>query len=115
MKKNFYRRSKVGPITAYRLGLGPLIGRVVLLLTTTGRKTGLERITPLQYELIDGVYHLGAVFGTKTDWVRNILANPQVKVRVRNREFSGHAVVSTDLDEITDWTEWAKHWRHVAA
>jgi len=35
----------------YRLGLGPLVGRVVLLLTTTGRKSGLPRVTPLQAEL----------------------------------------------------------------
>lgn len=65
MKKAFYRRSKIGPQTAYKLGLGRLIGKVVLLLTTTGRKTGLARVTPVQYELIDGVYHIGAVFGVK--------------------------------------------------
>ncbi len=65
MKKAFYRRSKIGPRTAYKLGLGPLIGKVILLLTTTGRKTGLARVTPVQYELIDGVFHIGAVFGVK--------------------------------------------------
>jgi len=34
----------------YAVGLGPVVGRLVLLLTTTGRKTGLPRVTPLQYE-----------------------------------------------------------------
>jgi len=33
----------------YALGLGRLIGRLILLLTTTGRKSGLPRVTPLQY------------------------------------------------------------------
>jgi hypothetical protein len=30
----------------YALGLGPLIGKIILLLTTTGRKSGLARVTP---------------------------------------------------------------------
>jgi len=42
----------------YSIGLGPLVGRIVLLLTTTGRKTGLLRVTPLQYEEVDGVYYI---------------------------------------------------------
>jgi deazaflavin-dependent oxidoreductase (nitroreductase family) len=106
MKKAFYRRSKIGPITAYKLGLGPLIGRVVLLLTTTGRKTGLARVTPLQYELIDGIYHIGAVFGVKTDWVRNIQADPNVKVRVKNQHFEATATVHTNPEEMADFIEY---------
>lgn len=47
----------------YALGLGPLIGQIVLLLTTTGRKSGKYRVTPLQYEEIDGIYYLGASRG----------------------------------------------------
>lgn len=106
MKRKFYKRSKFGPITAYRIGLGPLIGRVVLLLTTTGRKTGLARVTPLQYELIDGIYHVGAVFGTKTDWVRNIQADPGVQVRVKNLVFTGTAEVFTDPEELADFIKY---------
>ncbi|MEJ2757947.1 MAG: nitroreductase/quinone reductase family protein [Anaerolineales bacterium] len=68
MKKAFYRRSKFGPQLAYKVGLAPLIGKIVLLLTTTGRKSGLPRVTPLQYECLDGVYHVVSVFGTKADW-----------------------------------------------
>jgi hypothetical protein len=45
----------------YALGFGPLIGRIILLLTTMGRKSGLLRVTPLQYEEINGDYYLGAV------------------------------------------------------
>lgn len=106
MKKAFYRRSKVGPITAYKLGLGPLIGRVVLLLTTTGRKSGLARVTPLQYELIDGVYHVGAVFGMKTDWVRNIQANNHVEVRVRNQTFKATATIHTNPEEMAGFIQY---------
>ncbi len=47
------------PRLLYAVGLGPLIGNLVLLLTTTGRKTGKRRVTPLQYELINNKIYLG--------------------------------------------------------
>jgi deazaflavin-dependent oxidoreductase (nitroreductase family) len=105
MKRNFYKHSKYGPMTLYRLGLGPLIGRVVLLLTTTGRKTGLQRVTPLQYELIKGVYFLGSALGLEADWVRNLQADPRVGLRVKNEEYSGIAEVITEVDEIITYLE----------
>src|SRR3972149_6657660 len=43
----------------YAIGLGPLIGRIILLLTTTGRKSGMKRVTPLQYEKIGEDYYVG--------------------------------------------------------
>ena len=111
MKKSIYAKFKPGPILAYKIGLAPLIGRFVLLLTTTGRRTGLQRVTPLQYEVIDGVYHIGAVFGTKSDWVRNIQADPRVQVRVKNKFFHGHAEIHTDPEDIADFIQYrmSKH------
>jgi deazaflavin-dependent oxidoreductase (nitroreductase family) len=117
MKKALYRKFKPGPILAYKIGLGPLIGRVLLLLTTTGRKTGLARVTPLQYELIDGIYHIGAVFGVKTDWVRNIQANPRVQVCVKGETFNGRAEVSTIPEDVADFIQYRlnKHPRMIGA
>jgi len=89
----------------YALGLGPLVGKIILLLTTTGRKTGLKRVTPLQYEEIDGKYYLGAARGLKADWVRNIQTNPQVEVRVKSSNFQGRAEVVTDPCRIADFVE----------
>ena len=93
------------PQIAYALGLGPLIGRLVLLLTTTGRKSGRPRVVPLQYEENDGRYYLGSSRGVEADWVRNIRANPKVEVRVKSRRFSGTAVVVTDIGRIADFLE----------
>ena len=59
----------------YALGLDSLQGRFVLLLTTIGRKSGLPRATPLQYEEVDGQYRIASARGTEADWYRNILAN----------------------------------------
>jgi deazaflavin-dependent oxidoreductase (nitroreductase family) len=99
------------PQIAYALGLGPRIGRLVLLLTTTGRKSGKPRVVPLQYEEIDGKFYLGSSRGEKADWVRNIQANPKVNVRVKARRFTGTADVVTDASRITDFLEARLH-RH---
>jgi deazaflavin-dependent oxidoreductase (nitroreductase family) len=78
---------------------------VVLLLTTVGRKSGLPRLTPLQYELVEGEVQIGSVRGLQADWVRNILANPYVEVEIKGRRTEGHAHVSTDPEEITDFLQ----------
>lgn len=89
----------------YTIGLGPVIGRIVLLLTTTGRKSGQPRTTPLQYEQIDGAYYLGAARGLKADWVRNLQANPNVELRVGAKRVSGLAEVVTDPQRMADFLE----------
>ena len=89
----------------YAIGLGPLIGRIILLLTTTGRRSGMKRITPLQYEMIGNDYYVGAARGTKADWVRNIQNNPQVEVRVGAKYFQGTAEVVTDPSKFADFLE----------
>ncbi|MBI3151596.1 MAG: nitroreductase family deazaflavin-dependent oxidoreductase [Chloroflexi bacterium] len=89
----------------YAIGLGPLIGRIILLLTTTGRRSGLKRVTPLQYERIGEDYYVGAARGVKADWVRNIQSLPQVEVRVGSRRFQCTAEVVTDLSKFADFLE----------
>jgi deazaflavin-dependent oxidoreductase (nitroreductase family) len=89
----------------YAIGLGPVVGKIILLLTTTGRKTGLKRVTPLQYEEIDGKYYLGSARGIQADWVRNIQADPNVAVRVKSLNFQGKAEVVTDPKRFADFVE----------
>jgi deazaflavin-dependent oxidoreductase (nitroreductase family) len=89
----------------YAIGLGPLIGRIILLLTTTGRRSGMKRVTPLQYEKIGEDYYLGAARGLKADWVRNIQNNPQVEVHVGAKHFQGTAEVVTDPSRFADFLE----------
>ena len=89
----------------YAIGLGPLVGRVILLLTTTGRRSGKKRVTPLQYERIGEDYYVGAARGLKADWVRNIQSNPQVELRVGAKRFEGRAEVVTDVSKFADFME----------
>jgi deazaflavin-dependent oxidoreductase (nitroreductase family) len=97
------RRLKPLPIRALRSGWGP--GGVVLLLTTTGCRSGLPRVTPLQYEIVGGEILLGAARGLNADWVRNILAYPHVEVEIRGRSMKGCARVSTDPQEVADFLQ----------
>jgi deazaflavin-dependent oxidoreductase (nitroreductase family) len=89
----------------YAVGLGPIVGRIILLLITTGRRSGQKRITPLQYEEMNGSYYLGSARGTKADWYRNIEADGRVEVRVKNRHFRGVAETVTDPARIADFLE----------
>jgi deazaflavin-dependent oxidoreductase (nitroreductase family) len=99
------KASKFLPQLLYAIGLGPIFGRLVLLLTTTGRKSGKARITPLQYEEIDGNIYVASMRGVQADWFRNIEANPKVRVRVKSRQFEGIGEPVTDPSRIADFLE----------
>ena len=87
------------------MGLGSLVGSFVLLLETTGRKSGLPRITPLQYDEIDGIIYVGSARGVKADWYRNLAEDPNVKVTVGTRKFKGYADLISDSIQIADFLE----------
>lgn len=78
---------------------------MILLLTTTGRKSGLPRTTPLQYEELDGVYYIGSARGQDADWFRNILAHPEVKVQIGETAWQATAEPVVDAQRITDFLE----------
>ena len=101
----FWRLIHIGPRIAYALGLGPLIGRFVLLLTTYGRKSGRPRVTPLVYEQRGDTIIVASARGRSADWLRNIQANPKVRVRVGRRRFDGIAEVTTDPERIADYLQ----------
>lgn len=87
----------------YRLGIGPR--RVVMLLTTTGRKSGMPRCTPLQFEELEGDYYIASARGAEADWFKNILANPDVRVQIGDHQFNAAAEPVTDPERITDFIE----------
>ena len=93
------------PGMAYSLGLGSLVGRFVLLLETTGRKSGLPRETPLQYEKVEGIIYVASARGVKADWVKNLVANPNVAVTVGSHRFKGYADLITDTVQVVKFLE----------
>jgi len=62
---------------AFRIGLGR---HRTALLETTGRKTGEPRITPVTNALDGDVFWIVTEHGHRANYVRNIEANPQVRV-----------------------------------
>ena len=87
----------------YKRGFGPT--RVVMLLTTIGRKSGLPRQTPLQFEEVDGTYYIASARGQAADWFKNIYANPKVHFQIQEREFDALAEPITDPARIADFLE----------
>jgi deazaflavin-dependent oxidoreductase (nitroreductase family) len=87
----------------YRRGIGPT--RIVLLLTTIGRKSGKPRITPLQFEEAEGVVYVASARGQEADWFKNILATPRVHVQMCDREFEAIAEPVSDPVRIADFIE----------
>jgi deazaflavin-dependent oxidoreductase (nitroreductase family) len=93
------------PRFLYAVGLGPLLGRNILLLTTVGRKSGRRRAVPLTYEESGGEFIVASARGTVADWMRNIHANRDVEVRVGRRRFAASAEVVTDESRIADYLQ----------
>lgn len=72
-----------------------------VLLTTTGRRTGLPRETLMPCTRSDNQIFLISTYGWRSDWLRNLRKNPKVKVTCDGKVVSGHAKVIEDLDEKT--------------
>ena len=72
-----------------RAGLGAWVGTPiagwVLLLRVRGRKSGLVREIPLSYLVAEGSAWVMAGFGPRTQWYRNLLADPGVEVLLPGR------------------------------
>lgn len=80
------------PIFFYRIGL-PIFSSFVLLLTTIGRKSGKQHTTPVEYlrEKDTGYPIIMAGWGGKTDWRRNIDADPLVHLQIGREAFDAIA------------------------
>ena len=68
------------------------------LLETTGRKSGHPRRTPLGGRLEGNQFWFVSEFGEKSQYVKNIQANPRVRVRLNGKWHSGTAHLLPDDD-----------------
>jgi deazaflavin-dependent oxidoreductase (nitroreductase family) len=91
--------------TRGRIGarLGP---QELCVLTTTGRKSGLERHNPLAYfPHGDGLVVIASAGGSDRHpaWYHNLLANPVVRVEVDGASREMTARTATDEEKATIW------------
>lgn len=82
--------------TGVRVGLGT---RSTALLETIGRKSGEPRVTPLTNGLDGDQFWIVTEHGTKSNYVRNIQANPRVRVKVGRQWRRGTARMVDDDPE----------------
>lgn len=84
-------------VPALKAGLGPWMGTPlggwILLLRVRGRKSGIVRDNPLSYLVADGAVWVMAGFGSRTDWYRNLLADPEVELLLPGRAIACRAQV----------------------
>jgi deazaflavin-dependent oxidoreductase (nitroreductase family) len=79
-----------------RASSGPFIGRPLLILVTTGAKTGQRRETPLVYSRDGDDYVIVASMGgapSHPAWYHNLVAHPAVSIEVDGRRIQAHATV----------------------
>jgi len=86
-----------------RAGGGPLlttpVAGSILLLRTTGRKSGLVREAPLGYTVLDGRVVVVAGYGRTAHWFLNAVADPEVEMMLPGARIAGQAEEITEPDE----------------
>jgi deazaflavin-dependent oxidoreductase (nitroreductase family) len=88
-------------------------GTITLLLTTTGRKTGRPRTTPLIYQKNGDDYLVVASKGGSDEpplWDLNLQADPEVSVQVLGDRFTARARTATPEEKPALWRKMAATW-----
>ena len=97
-------------IKVYQLTAGHVLGRVVgapvLLLSTTGRKTGKLRTWPLLY-LVEGDTHIVVASNSGSSehpsWYLNLRSNPAVTIQLGSRRLSVEARTASPKEKALLW------------
>lgn len=99
-------------IFVYRTSNGRWLSKVqglpILLLTTTGRKSGKERTTPLCAIEDGGNYIIIASNGGMDKhpaWYFNVQANPQVTIQIKDRVMKASASTATAETRARLWSQ----------
>ena len=103
MRAAFRYMNRYFMVPAFRLGLGPMIGSpfggYIMVLKTTGRKSGQTRYAPLDYAILDGNIYCIAGWGKTAHWFANLKADPHVELLMPGGAVAGIAEEVTDPKE----------------
>jgi deazaflavin-dependent oxidoreductase (nitroreductase family) len=116
MAKSIFRTFMALGTYLYKISNGKIGGRIagleVLLLTTTGRKTGKKRTTPLGYfKDQQGSYIIigsNAGFDTHPAWFLNLKRQPHVTIQVRDTQVEVDAEVAEPKTRNQLWAQLIK-------
>ncbi|MFG2791454.1 nitroreductase/quinone reductase family protein [Streptomyces sp. NPDC048419] len=89
-------------VTAFQRRLNAVMRRLPThtLLETTGRTSGLPRRTPVGGRRVGDSFWLVSEFGERSQYVRNIKADPRVRVRLHGHWHTGTAHLMPDDDPV---------------
>lgn len=88
---------------------GNFEGAPMLLLHSTGAKSGLDRVNPMMYQDLGGgslaVFASKAGADSHPDWYYNLVANPEASAEVGAETLSFRARVADDAEREPIWTK----------
>jgi deazaflavin-dependent oxidoreductase (nitroreductase family) len=88
-------------------------GGTILILTTTGRKSGKERKNALLFREVPGGYAIVSSNAGASDhpnWHYNLVANPEVKVQIKGDKFNARAHVADSEEREKIWPKMVEVW-----
>ncbi len=95
--REIFKRFNVFMLFLWRIGMGrwmevwPKYAGRIMVLTHTGRKTGIRYRTPVNFTMLGEDIIIVAGFGAAADWYRNIKRNPRVEVWLPTGWWEGQA------------------------
>jgi deazaflavin-dependent oxidoreductase (nitroreductase family) len=108
----FIRATSAMHLFLYRVTGGLIGSRVpgapVLLLTTTGRKSGRKRVRPLPYREHDGAYVvIGSNGGNANhaNWYLNLRSQPEAEVEIKGKHIAVRAEVASGEERQRLWED----------
>ena len=109
------------PIWLYKIHLGWLLGNRFMLLTHTGRKSGLPRHTVIEvvrYDRQKQIFYAASGWGKRSDWYKNVIKNPHVSIqsgRVNQRAVAERLSVEEAGEELVQYArDHSFAWRELA-
>jgi deazaflavin-dependent oxidoreductase (nitroreductase family) len=99
-RQNWQKLAFKAPMLLWRMGLGPIVGKLIMVITTTGNKSKLPRHNMAEYYTLDGRKYTVCAYGEKAAWYKNIKADPRVTVQTAEGTQSMKAVRVTDDQEL---------------
>jgi len=96
------------PLIWWRMGMGSILGHSMLVLNTWGRNSHLPRHTMLSYTPMKDCIYIGAGWGLRCDWYRNLLAEAHVTLQLSDEQVTGkhgEVVIPAIARRVTDEEE----------
>jgi len=108
LRRLFWLLNKFFMVPMFRLGFGPLMGNpltgYIMVVKTIGRKSGVQRYTPVNYAIQDGKVYCMAGFGRLAHWYLNLKANPKVELILPSGPLAGAAEEVDEPEEALQMT-----------